>query len=184
MKKLIIWINLIFCTTYVCISAFSVYAADRQSILNLLRTPISGISVPEDIVAKMDAYMLANPSINYDELEKSVLNARATIEESAKGKPINSVRDLSNAIDAKTKAAIIANVQNAASAAKVTISVDENEKISVVDEKNGTSIVNTDPMIKDTGLNTKSPVIAAIMTLTVMFMSARKFRYTKLADMV
>lgn len=182
MKKLIIWINLIFCITYMCISVFSVYAADRQSILNLLRTPISGISIPEDMIAKMDSYMLANPSINYDELEKSVLNARATIEESVKGKSINSARDLVNAIDAKTKAAIIADLRNAASTAKLTISVDENEKISVVNEKNGTSIVDTNPMIKDTGLSTRSPVIAAIITSALTFILTRNFRYTKFTD--
>lgn len=166
-----------------------VSAADMNSILALVRAPIAGISLPENIVAQVNAYLLSHPDINYEELESRVKSARAVVENSIKGKEINSISDIVSSVSSEQKNALLANIQSVASEANVSVALDQDENgkenIVVVDKTTGVPAISVSSIIKETG---RSPKVSLrqIKYSLFFFMSLIEFvfiyKYKKLKN--
>lgn len=133
-----------------------IMAASKESILALIQTPISGISLPSNIVAQVESYLLAHPNIDYDKLEAQVNNAIATVKAAVQGKEVKSLSDISNCITSEQKKSIISSLQQAAKEAEVSIALDNQSEplnaVTVVDKNNSVPLFKSGTsIIKSTG---------------------------------
>lgn len=148
-----------------------VRAADMDSILALVRAPIAGVSLPENIIAQVSAYLLAHPDIDYEALEAKVRGARAVVENSVRGKEINSISDIANSVSSEQKNALIANIQSVANEAKVSVALDQDEsgkdEIVIVDKSTGVPAISVDSIIKSTG---RSPNVSLRQIKYILFL--------------
>lgn len=133
-----------------------VMAASKESILALIQTPISGISLPSNIVAQVESYLLAHPNIDYDKLEAQVNNAIATVKAAVQGKEVKSLSDISNCITSEQKKSIISSLQQAAKESEVSIALDNQSEplnaVTVVDKNNNVPLFKSGTsIIKSTG---------------------------------
>ena len=133
-----------------------VIAASKESILALIQTPISGISLPSNMVSQVEAYLLAHPNIDYDKLEAQVNNAIATVKAAVQGKEVKSISDISKCITPEQKKAIIGSLQQAAKEAEVSIALDNQSEslnaVTVVDKNDGVPLFKSGTsIIKSTG---------------------------------
>ena len=141
---------------YIFSSSFIAVAADINSILSLLREPIAGFSLPENIISQANSYLLSHPNVDYDKLEAQIVNARGIVQSSIQGKEIHSLRDIVNCVSKEQKSAIIANLKNAAAETNLVVSLDDNmddgkEEVVIVDKETGTPVFTQKSMIKETG---------------------------------
>ena len=133
-----------------------IMAASKESILALIQTPISGISLPSNIVAQVESYLLAHPNIDYDKLEAQVNNAIATVKAAVQGKEVKSLSDISNCITSEQKKSIISSLQQAAKESEVSIALDNQSEplnaVTVVDKNNNVPLFKSGTsIIKSTG---------------------------------
>lgn len=157
----------LFSVMCIFLNGFLIIAADVNSILSLLNSPIAGFSLPANLVAQANAYLLAHPDINYDALESEVINALGVIRTAVQGKDVKSISDIAKCISPEQKKAIISNLQSAANTAKVAIALDKNDQgedsVTVVDKTSGTAVFTQESIIKSTG---RSPQIS-LMNLKI-----------------
>lgn len=168
LKKMVTGLIII---TSVFFNNYLVLAADANSILALLKAPIAGFSLPSNLIAQANSYLLSHPDINYELLEAAVINARGIVQEAISGKEINSMSDIAKYVDADKRRAIIASLKNAMNNANMVVAVGQNEdgkeNVAVIDKETGATIFAKESIIKATGRESK---LSLKMVKYTMFM--------------